>query len=145
MINVDELIKNALKNKQTLELKAYRNLKAKQLEYSTAKNAKPLDEAAQFQLIGKMCKDLMNSEITYAEAHREDLMNEVKDERLVLQKLLPEPVKAEKIKYALENEILPESKQITKKEMGKTIKALKEKFPTADGKVIANIVSEYIV
>ena len=34
---------------------------------------------------------------------------------------------------------------IPKKEMGSAIKHLKSKFPQADGKMISNIVKEYIV
>ena len=38
--------------------------------------------------------------------------------------------------------IIPE---IPKKAMGVMIKSLKEKFPTADGKIISDIVKQYIV
>ena len=55
MINIDELIKDALKSKDADKLKAYRNLKAKIMEYKTAKNAKPYDNQAEIQIIKKMC------------------------------------------------------------------------------------------
>lgn len=45
MMEIDNLIKESLKNKQTIELKAYRNLKADILKFKTQKNAPELTEA----------------------------------------------------------------------------------------------------
>lgn len=156
MINIDELIKNSMKSKNQVELRAYKNLKAEIQLIQTAKNAKPYDEAAEIQLISKICKKLEDSILSFSEASREDLVTEYRDELEVLKKLLPDPVNESDIEYTLYNwadegnlmdysgEELPKI-QIPKKEMGNAIKFLKSKFPQADGKIISNIVKKYII
>lgn len=159
MINIDELIKQALKSQNKTELRAYRNLKAEFLKAETAKNAKPIDEARQVQIIKKYCDTLEKSISDFSEAHREDLVADYRDELEVLQKLLPEPVNESQIYSELKEWCLSNHFTqlfwtalgaethllITKKEMGNAIKYLKSKFPQTDGKVISDIVKEYII
>ena len=156
MININECIAKAMKSKNQVELRAYKNLKAEIQILQTAKNAKPYDEAAEIQLISKMCKKLEDSISSFIEANREDLASEYREELDVLKKLLPKPVEASDIEYILyiwadqknfmdySKEDLPEV-AIPKKEMGNAIKYLKSRFPQADGKMISEIVKKYIV
>lgn len=156
MINVNEHIAKAMKSKNQVELRAYKNLKAEIQILQTAKNAKPYDEAAEIQLISKMCKKLEDSISSFIEANREDLASEYREELEVLKKLLPKPTEASDIEYILYNwadeknfmdysgEDLPKI-TIPKKEMGGVIKHLKARFPQADGKMISEIVKKYIV
>ena len=156
MINENEHIAKAMKSKNQVELRAYKNLKAEIQILQTAKNAKPYDEAAEIQLISKMCKKLEDSISSFIEANREDLASEYREELEVLKKLLPKPVEASDIEYILyiwadqknfmdySKEDLPEV-AIPKKEMGNAIKYLKSRFPQADGKMISEIVKKYIV
>lgn len=155
MVNIDELIKAALKSQNKTELRAYRNLKAEIQFLKTAKNAKPYDEAVEISLIRKMVDKLSDSITQFQKAHRQDLAFECMSEREVLRKLLPEPVNKSQICFELgewaeshnfgfvlsiDNPI-----RIPKKEMGNAIKHLKSRFPQADGKMISEIVKEYIV
>ena len=149
MLNIDELIKESLKNKKTVELKAYRNLKSEITLAKTAKNAMGFNEAVLFSIITKYCKKLEDAEKQYSQAGREDLASECRDELEVLRKLLPEPVTAseiyEELRYwAEKNHYLNEASEIKipKKEMGVVIKYIKSKLPTADGKMISEIVKE---
>lgn len=102
MININECIAKAMKSKNQVELRAYKNLKAEIQILQTAKNAKPYDEAAEIQLISKMCKKLEDSISSFIEAGREDLATEYRDELEVLKKLLPEPVNEPDIHSALQ-------------------------------------------
>ena len=159
MINIDELIKQALKAQNKTELRAYRNLKAEFLKAETAKNAKPMDEARQIQIIKKYCETLEKSILDFSEAHREDLVAEYRDELEIVKKLLPEPVNESQIysglkEWCLSNHFTQQfwtalgaetHLLISKKEMGNAIKYLKSKFPQADGKMISNIVKEYVI
>ena len=156
MINVNEHIAKAMKSRNQVELRAYKNLKAEIQILQTAKNAKPYNEIAEIQLISKMCKKLEDSISSFIEANREDLASEYREELEVLKKLLPKPVEASDIEYILyiwadqknfmdySKEDLPEI-AIPKKEMGNAIKYLKSRFPQADGKMISEIVKKYIV
>lgn len=109
----------------------------------------------------------MNKSISdFSEARREDLESECRSELEVLKKLLPEPVNERQIcselrlwaghnklieMYLTENGVyqfdaVEVSKPfIPKKEMGNAIKHLKSKFPQADGKIISDIVKEYVI
>ena len=159
MINVDDLIKGSMKSRNQTELRAYKNLKAEIQVFKTAKNAKPYDEAAEIQLISKMCKKLEDGILGFSEAGREDLVSEYRDELTVLKKLLPEPVNesqvcSELLEWCRENHFTQkfqtangyeEHSVIPKKEMGNAIKHLKSKFPQADGKLISTIVKSYTI
>lgn len=159
MINVDDLIKVSMKSRNQTELRAYKNLKAEIQAFKTAKNAKPYDEAAEIQLISKMCKKLEDGILGFSEAGREDLMSEYRDELAVLKKLLPEPVNESQVcselsEWCRENHFTQrfqtaigyeEHLVIPKKEMGNAIKHLKFKFPQADGKLISTIVKSYTI
>lgn len=158
LIDINKLIQQAMKAQNKTELRAYRNLKAEFLKAETAKNAKPMDEAEQIRIIRKYCQTLEKSILDFSEARREDLESECRSELEVLKKLLPEPVGPSEIMLGLwewagqNNFLVPFNEnpnnfsqpKIPKKEMGSAIKHLKSKFPQADGKVISNIVKEYV-
>ena len=154
MLNIDELIKESLKNKKTSELKVYRNLKADIMAFKTQKNAPTYDEAAELKIIQKYVTKMEDAEKQYSQAGREDLASECRDELEVLRKLLPEPVEAQDINSILagwcvkNNFVNTENEakiEIPKKSMGLAIKAMKEVFPTADSKIISEVVKQYVI
>ena len=155
MINIDEFIKNAMKSKDKDRLRAYKNLKAEIQILKTAKNAKPYDDAAEIQLISKMCKKLNDEAQEFQKAGREDLVEEYKKEEEILKELLPEPVGESEIIGELFHGWFAKQEyggvisavhlmEIPKKDMGNAIKHLKAKFPGTDGKIISEIVKKYI-
>ena len=159
MINIDELIKESLKSGNKTELKTYRNLKAEFQKVKTAKNAPEWNDALEIQIISKYSRILEDAILQFSQAHRDDLVSEYTSELEVVKKLLPKPVNELQIYSELYNHGLTtgwsERKiiegpcetimHIPKKEMGTAIKHLKSKFPTADGKMISEIVKKYIV
>ena len=151
MVKIDELIKNCMKEQKFAELKVYRNLKSLITNFKTQKNAPEYTEAAEISIIKKYINNSEEALKEYLEAGREALVAECKFELEVLKKFLPEPVKESDIYYELDKyckseNLLSENGQnlIPKKEMGNAIKYLKNIFPTADGKLISNIVKEYV-
>lgn len=152
MINIDELIKQAMKSKNKTELEAYKNIKVEIQKNQTAKGAKPLTDESQLQIISKYAKSLEDAISQFSEAHRDDLVASYTVELEVVKKLLPEPVNESQIYSELLNWAKSSGEQglstkiiIHKKEMGTVIKYLKSKFPTADGKMISEIVKKYLV
>ena len=150
MLNIDELIKESLKNKKTIDLKVYRILKSDIMAFKTQKNAPVYDEAAELKIIQKYVTKMKDAEKQYSQAGRLDLATECRDELEVLRKLLPEPVKESDIcdfvqGYAIDRnwvgtDDVSTRVMIPKKNMGEVIKATKSQFPTADGKIISEIV-----
>lgn len=156
MIDIDSLIKQAMKSKNKTELEAYKNIKVEIQKNQTAKDAKPLTDESQLQIISKYAKSLEDAIKQFSEARRDDLVAEYTVELEVVKKLLPEPVNESQITLGLwgwyhstyENAKFlssPHLMHIPKKDMGNAIKHLKSLFPTADGKVISEIVKKYLV
>lgn len=156
MINIDELIKNSLKSGNKTELKAYRNLKTEFQKVKTSKDYKGTwTNELEIQTIAKYGRQLDDA-IAQFGGPQTTLGSEYTDELEVVKKLLPEPVNESQIyselcnwqiKMAFENDwkIDLDKPIIPKKEMGTAIKYLKSKFPTADGKIISDIVKKYII
>lgn len=148
-----------MKSGDKVALRAYKNLKAEIQKVKTAKNAKPYTDAAEIQLISKMCKNLEDAILDFSKANRDDLVADYTSELEVLKKLLPEPVNESQIcselsEWCRENHFTQrfqtaigyeEYLVIPKKEMGNAIKHLKLKFPQADGKLISSIVKKYVI
>lgn len=150
MLDIDKLIKDSMMNKDAAGLRVYRNLKTDIMNFKTQKNAPNYDEAAELKLIQKYSTKMEDAEKQYLEAGREDLVQECREELDILKTLLPKPVTSEEIEhflweYGIANEIIYESKLIIpKKSMGIVIKLVKETYPTADGKMISDIVKKYV-
>ena len=145
-----------MKSGDKVALRAYKNLKAEIQKVKTAKNAKPYTDSAEIQLISKMCKNLEDAILDFSKAYREDLVSDYTSELEVLKKLLPEPVNESQIcsfveEYCLNNNFVGNTEaqeniiQISKKEIGKVIKVVKETYPQADGKLISSIVKKYVI
>lgn len=157
MFDIDNMIKQAMKSKNKTELESYKNIKVEIQKNQTAKGAKPLTDEAQLQIISKYAKSLEDAIKQFSEAHRDDLVAEYTSEWEVVKKLLPAPVTAQQIYPELYDLGVEKgwvntspvtsntAPHIPKKEMGTVIKYLKSKFPTADGKMISDVVKTYIV
>lgn len=161
MTDVNQLIKEALLAKDKIALNAYKNLKTELQKVLTAKNAPEYSEALFMQVTAKYAKSLEDAILQFSEARRDDLVADYTSELEVVKKLLPAPVNESQIwselaQLGLEKDWVDRSEfvdstkihqviYIPKKEMGTAIKYLKSKFPTADGKMISEIVKKYTV
>lgn len=159
MIDIDNLIMQARKEQKKKKLQAYQNVKAELQVAMKAKNAKVFNEQSQLEVINKYAKKLQDAILTFIEGNRQDLAAEYREELSIVQKLLPKPVTRSDIndfivsdenfsdqffiKY--KNEENKEVIGIEKKNMGNAIKAVKAKFPTADGKLISDIIKSLLV
>ena len=170
MIDIDYLIKNATLSKDKVAANAFKNIK---VEFDRFKHAQKLErkltDEIQLRIISTYAKKLEDAISQFSEAHRDDLVLEYTNELEVVKKLLPEPVDRLQVLFELgiwisnngyfitENSKInleqnpvwtadsAQIKPIPKKEMGTVIKYLKSKFPTVDGKMISDIVKEYII
>ena len=137
---IDGLIKSAMLNKQASALKAYRAVKTAFMEYKTAKNAKPLDEIAEINIIRKMISAREDAIQQFEAAGRLELAKAEAEESIYLKPMLPPEVSEEDIRTYAESVIIEKGIQ----NMGKYVKVLKEKFPTTDGKLISTIVKSLL-
>ena len=140
--NIDKMIMEAVKTKESVKASVYRLIKNEFLKYTTAKNAKPLDDATEITILQKMVKQREESIDAYKKGGREDLIVAELAEINVIKELLPEvPTREDVINYV---EYWYKD-GIEKKQMGIVIKELKEKFVGVDGKMIADVVKEKLI
>lgn len=154
MLNIDELIKESFKSQKSTELKVYRLLKSMITNFKTQKNAPEYTEAVEVSIIRKYIQQSEEAKQQYEEAGRTALVKESEDEIAVLKELLPAEVQKTDVYPVLNGWCVVkgflklgtgEMPQIPKKSMCIAIKAMKEVFPTADGKMISEVVKEYVV
>lgn len=164
MLELDKLIIEATREGNKPKLNVFRAIKAAELEQSKAAKAKALDEAGEIQIIKKLASQHEESIELYIKladereaAEKEKggehdtsidlyrkLADEKKDELAVMKSLLPAEVSKDDIIAAVLAWAIAESngETIPKNRMGEAIKAVKAKFPTANGQVVADAVKE---
>ena len=142
MINIDELLSKALKGQDKVRVNVLRAIKNEFLKYKTAKNAKPLDDTAEIQILKKMVSQREESIEMFKVGSRDDLVESETAELNVLKEYLPPEVGRDEIKAILEEWM--KTNTLDKKTMGLAIKHIKQILPMADGKLTSDIVKEKI-
>ena len=141
-MNIDKLIKEAILEKNSAKKEAYRAIKAELLLIATGKNAPSvIDEATEIKVIRKLISQRDESIAMYDANSRKDLADMYREQNKYLKELLPPEISKEQIQESIYG-LYPNG--FTQKEMGKVIKAIKEVYPIADGKLIAETVKENI-
>jgi uncharacterized protein YqeY len=149
---IDNLIKEATLEKNSAKKEAYRAIKAELLLNNSSKNPKPMGKMInigdktlselEISIIRKQIQ-IREEQVSMYEANsRKDLADMYKEQMKYLKELLPPEVSKEKIQEAVTT-AYPNG--FTQKEMGKVIKEIKGIYPTADGKLVSEIVKEHIV
>ena len=146
MIKIDELIIEATKNREETRLNVLRSIKAAFLNYKTAKNAKPLDDAAEIQILKKMVSQREESIAMFKESNRDDLVEKEQNEVEIIKEFLPAEVTPTEIKGVIEKWMRENNieNKIPKKSMGLVIKYVKSELPMADGKLTSDIVKNML-
>lgn len=158
-MDIDKLIKLATLNKNEAAKEAFRAVKAEMLKNQTSKNPKSegkfvcvtgLDSWIEnislneldIEIIKRLIKQREESASIYKSNNRDDLVNVEESQIKYLKELLPPEISREELQNSV-NKLYPNG--FTQKEMGKIIKELKGIYPTADGKLISEVVKEHIV
>lgn len=139
---IDKLILESVRNHQDERTAVLRLIKAKFIEFKTAKNAKPLDEIAEITILKKMVQEREESARMYIEGGRESLTHSELQEAEIIREFLPKPVTEDEVEEKVQ-ELIKEIEPI-KKNMGIIIKKVKETYPQADGKIVSGIVANIL-
>ena len=142
MIDINAKIMEAMKAHDKVASETYKLLKAKILEFKTAKNAKEYTDAEEIKLIQKMIQERQDSICIYLENGRQNLADDEYAQVKVLDALLPQLPTKEDVEVYL-NEYYPNG--IEKKSMGIIIKEVKEALVGVDGKLVADCVKNRLV
>ena len=144
-MDVDKLIKEAMLEKNSAKKEAYRAIKAELLLIQTGsggQKARPVDDIDIVKVTKKLLKEREEQVSMYEANSRKDLADMYREQMKYLKELLPPEISKDKIQEAV---MTAYPNGYTQKEMGKVIKEIKAIYPTADGKVISEIVKEHIV
>ena len=142
MVDINKKIMESMKAHDKVASETFKLLKAKILEFKTAKNAREYNDTEEINLIRKMIDDRMNSAEIYKNNNRQDLANDELAQADVLQALLPALPTEDDIREYL-NEHYPNG--VEKKSMGIVIKEVKEALVGVDGKMVADCVKKILV
>lgn len=157
-MNVNDLIKLATLEKNGAAKEAYRAIKAELLLNSSSKNPKPegkficvtgLDSWKEnveineldLAVIRKLIKEREEQVSMYDANSRKDLADMYREQMKYLKELLPPEISRDQIQEAV---MTAYPNGFSQKEMGKIIKQIKEIYPTADGKLISEVVKQHI-
>lgn len=142
--NIDDLIKEATLARLTTVLETYRSIKCAFQAHETAKNAKPIDDVIEIEILKRLEKQALESAEIFKANGRMDLYEKRMGEYYIINGMLPqEPSDKELIDFV--TSLARAEQNVSRKHMGAFIKATKEKYPTADGKKISTIVNEVII
>ena len=140
--NIDRMIMEAIKGKDKVTAEVFKLIKAEFLNWKTAKNAKPLDDAAEITILQKMVKQRQDSVKLYLAGAREDLAAQENMEIEIIQSLLPKIPTREDIEEYINSYYMD---GVPKAQMGQVIKNVKTALAGADGKMVADIVKANLV
>ena len=144
-MEVDELIKKATLAKNGPAKEAYRAIKSELLLIQTGcggQKARPTNETDEVKILRKLIKEREEQVSMYEANSRKDLADMYREQMKYLKELLPPEISRDKIQEAV---MTAYPNGFTQKEMGKIIKQIKAIYPTADGKLISEVVKEHIV
>jgi hypothetical protein len=143
-MEIDELIKKATLAKNSAAKEAYRAIKSELLLIQTGcggQKARPTNETDEVKILRKLIKEREEQVSMYEANSRKDLVDMYREQMKYLKELLPPEISRDKIQEAV---MTAYPNGYTQKEMGKVIKEIKEIYPTADGKLISEVVKEHI-
>lgn len=149
---IDNLIKEATLEKNSAKKEAYRAIKAELLLNNSSKNPKPMGKMInigdktlselEISIIRKQVQ-IREEQVSMYEANsRKDLADMYREQMNYLKELLPPEISEDKIQEAV---MTSYPNGFTQKEMGKVIKEIKSIYPTADGKLISEVVKKHII
>ena len=139
---LNSLIMQAMKEHNTTRTETLRAIKTAFMNWETSKEhaGQELTEADEIQILKKMVKQREESIEEYNNAGREELAIEEYAQMMLLKEFLPKEATEEDILKCFNDVIGQDGVDPVKKNMGIIIKTIKGSLPTADGKLVAQIV-----
>ena len=161
-MDINKLIKEATLEKNSAKKEAYRAIKAELLLNNSSKNPRSegkkighfklhCNDGSELEfytneldtsIIRKLIKEREEQVFMYDANSRKDLADMYREQMKYLKELLPPEISEDKIQEAV---MTSYPNGFSQKEMGKVIKEIKAIYPTADGKLISEVVKKHIV
>ncbi len=138
-----EDLKNSMKDKNITRKNVIQMVRAAILQVEKDKRI-TLEDDQIIDIIAKESKKRKDSLGDYEKSGREDLINEIKEEIEILAEYLPKQLSIEEVE-AIVKDVIATENATSMKDMGKVMKAAKEKIGAAsDGKTINEVVKKLL-
>ncbi len=136
-------LKNCMKDKNVVRKNVIQMVRAAILQVEKDKQI-TLDDNQIIDIIAKESKKRKDSLSDYEKSGRQDLINEIKEEIEILAEYLPKQLSIEEVETIVK-QIIKEEDATSMKDMGKVMKAAKEKIgASSDGRTINEIVKKLL-
>ena len=148
MVDINKYIAEAMKNRETERLGTLKLIKAELVK--AEKSGAVLDEAKELNILLKMVEQRKDSIEQYTKGGRNDLAEIERKEIDIINEFIPEqPTEEEIEKYADEviTKIIAQNDadwSLSMKDMGVVMGVVKEKYPSASGKIVSKVLKERI-
>lgn len=138
---LNSLIAEAMKNKENDRVNVLRLIKAELLKKE--KEGKPLDETIEANVLMKMVSQREDSINQFKQANRLDLAENEQKELDIIKEFAPKQVSDEDITIETEKVIANMGGTVTMKDMKNILSEVQKVYPTANGKLISQIVKSH--
>lgn len=136
-------LKNSMKEKNEIRKNVVQMVRAAILQVEKDKQIELTDEQI-IEIMAKEAKKRRDSISDYEKGGREDLVNNIKQEVSIIEEYLPKQLSKEEV-LTIVKDVITEVGATSIKDMGKVMKAAKEKIGAAsDGKTINEAVKELL-
>ena len=132
----------AMKINNRIGVTVLRDIKTAIMNWETAKEnvGKTLTEADEVRIIKKLQSQYKETANLCNDGKHQDLVNDSLLQAAYIDQFLPEEISEQSIRECIEGSGF----EFEKKNMGVLIKYVKGKYPTADGKLVSEIVKTYL-
>lgn len=139
---IDLFIMDAMKNHDDVRKETLREIKTSFMKWRTsAENVgKQWNEDVEQSVLNELAKSYKKAMDEFSKAGRQDLYESYQAQLKVIKEYLPADVTEEDIKKCFYDVIGQDGVEPIQKNMGLIIKTIKSTLPTADGKLVADIV-----
>lgn len=139
---INTLIREALPLENRTPITVLRDIKAAILNWKAAKEnvGKTYTEADEFNILKKLKTQYLETAESCNDGRHDTLVQAATKNAEYISQFLPAPVTKEAIQQCVEQSGIA----LDKKNMGNIIKYVKAQYPTADGKLIADVVKSYV-
>ena len=138
---LNSLSAEAMKNKENDRVNVLRLIKAELLKKE--KEGKPLDETIEANVLMKMVSQREDSINQFKQANRLDLAENEQKELDIIKEFAPKQVSDEDITIETEKVIANMGGTVTMKDMKNILAEVQKVYPTANGKLISQIVKSH--
>lgn len=147
MLDIENLIKESIKNKDSVKTTVLRNIKTEFLNFEKESKGNVLTEEKEIKILNKMVSKLKDSIKEYQKAGRTDLVEKETNELNIISSFLPEEPDQETVEKDIKNaveELFKENGSVSMRDTKTVIEKLKPKYPTLNGGIVSKIIQSYI-